>query len=281
MKTYILLFSFLFVITLTYGQIPNASFENWTSGSPDQWFTANIVGNNFVTQVTNAHAGNSAAQCNILDFFGTPFSAPFALGSTGSGVHTATAPLAIHGWYIMNSVGGDYSLATALMWQNNLPAGEGTAHLTNTSVYKEFVMNMSYTSGIPNGDSLYLFFVMTNDSSSAPLHMGSNTILDDLSFGALSGIGDVNNGTYEGIESITPNPGGDVAQIIYDLRKSGNTTLCIYDMNGKMIQQLVNENQSPGRYKAFATLSDLSPGTYIYRLMSGDFTDVRKLVVGR
>jgi hypothetical protein len=281
MKKYILLFSFLLVITITNGQIPNASFENWTGGDPDQWFTSNIPGNAFVTQVTNAHAGNSAAQCNVLNFFGTPFSAPFALGQNAQGVHTSTAPLAIHGWYIMNSVGGDYDLASILMRQGNNITGGGILKLTNTIVYKEFIMNVLYDSGTPNGDSLFIAFDILNDSSSSPLHIGSYAILDDLSFGPLSGIGDVNNGTYVGLESVSPNPCGDVTQIIYDIRKSGNTILCIYDMNGKMVQQLVNENQSPGRYKAFATLSDLSPGAYITRLTTGDLTDVKKLVVER
>jgi hypothetical protein len=279
MKKNLLLLSFTLVVALTHAQIPNPSFENWTGGDPDQWFTSNIPGFALVTQVTTAHAGSSAARCDVQDIFGFSFPGVLSLGPTGTGVHTATAPQAIHGWYIMNSDSDDYEIVAIGMWQNNDSTGGGGAFLTNTSVYKEFVANVYYFTGSPNGDSIIMVFLMSN--ASGFVHDASYFIVDDLSLGLPSGIGDLNNGTYEGLESISPNPGGDVSQIIYDIRETGNTVLRIYDVTGKMVEQLVNEKQSPGRYKALADLTGLAAGTYICRLTTGIYTDVSKLIVAR
>ncbi|HYV92214.1 MAG TPA: T9SS type A sorting domain-containing protein [Chitinophagales bacterium] len=279
MKKHLLLLSNLLLAANIYAQIPNPSFENWSAGDPVGWYTGNGP-YEFVSQVNTAHQGSSAARLNVIDVYGFAFSAPFSLGTNGTGVHTASAPIAVHGWYMMNAVNGDYELVSIGMLQNNAYTGAGYVQLGNSSVYKEFVANMFYYSGVPNGDSLIILCLMSNDSAGIP-HIGSYFIMDDLSFGALSGIGDLNNGTLAGIESITPNPGSDVAQIIYNIRESGNTNLCIYSMDGKMVQQLVNENQSPGRYKAIADITELHAGTYICRLTTGVFTNVSKLVVER
>ena len=54
----------LLCAALAWGQnpIPNAGFENWTNGNPDQWFTTNISAPGTITQSSDAHSGNWAAQ---------------------------------------------------------------------------------------------------------------------------------------------------------------------------------------------------------------------------
>jgi len=266
--------------SFTHAQIPNASFEDWTNGDPDGWFTGNTQQTTFVEKVTTAHAGSFAAKWSVIDFFGFPFSSPFASGNNGGGTSISSAPEALHGWYMMNSVSNDYANASVGVLQNNEYTGGGLAKLTSTSVYKEFIANVYYTSGSPNGDSIQIVFVMFNDSSELP-HEGSYAVIDDLSFGALSGIDNAPSESYAGLESIEPNPGSDQAEVIYRIQEPGKTELSIYDVSGKMVQQVVNENQSPGRYKAFAQLSDLPSGNYICRLTSDSFTDVKKIIVQR
>ena len=275
-----LLLSIILIASLTavHAQIPNPSFENWTGGNPDNWYTGNYGNDVFVTQVNTAHAGSSAAKNSVLTIYGFSFSAPFSLGSTGTGVITATAPEAVHGWYIMNSVSNDYVDANVGMLQSNNYTGAGFVKLTNTSVYKEFVINVYYTSGTPNGDSLIFIFLMTNDSSAFP-HSGSYYIIDDLSFGLQSAVEDAGKGSFEGLENIFPNPCSEQAQIIYDINEPGETNLGIYDMSGRMVMPLVNEKQTPGRYKVIPDFSLLPSGTYICRLMSGSVYDYKKVVV--
>lgn len=281
-KQFLPIVPLIFSCAVALAQIPNASFENWTAGDPNQWFT----GNNpptmiFTTQDNNAHAGNSAARCDVLDIYGFAFSSILALGSEGTGVNTAIAPEAVHGWYIANLDSGDIIYVSIGMWESNNYTGAGVAILNSTNVYKEFIANVYYISGIPNGDSLGIFFLMAPDSNSQSVHTASYFIVDDLAFGLPTGIGDVNNGSFPGLETISPNPCTDEAQIIYNMVVSGKTDLSIYDLNGRMVKSVVNEQQTPGRYKAYADLSDLPAGTYICRLMNDSGTDFRKVLVQR
>ena len=279
-KQLLLTLSLISAFTFAIAQIPNASFENWTGDDPDGWFTGNNSQFQFVTKSTTAHDGSFAAQCNVIDFLGNAFSAPFALGSNGLGVHTSTAPQAIHGWFMFNSVGNDSAYGSVGMYDNNGEVlGAGGYLFGPSSVYKEFVMNVYYTNGTPDGDSLIMLFFIANLQTELP-HIGSNLVLDDLTFGPLSGIGNVTN-TTQAIETVSPNPAGETAEIIYNIHTPGNTSLGIYDVNGRLIQTLVNERQSPGRYKAVADISNLAVGTYFCRLVTDSFAQACILRVSR
>ena len=59
----------------------------------------------------------------------------------------------------------------------------------------------------------------------------------------------------------------------------GFVTLKIYDVSGKEIVTLVNENKEPGYYNIKFNATDLSSGVYFYRMTAGDFVAVRKLIV--
>ncbi len=57
------------------------------------------------------------------------------------------------------------------------------------------------------------------------------------------------------------------------------TLLNIYDISGKLIKTLVNENLNAGIYEINFNASGLSSGTYFYRLTAGEFTESKKLVL--
>jgi hypothetical protein len=278
-KTLLLIIPILLPIAILRAQIPNASFENWTGGSPDSWFTGNTGQFDFVTESSTAHDGSKAAQCNVEKFAGQTFAAPLSLGNLGLGVHTATAPEAIHGWYIFNSDGNDIGYGTGGMMSQGATTGGGAYIFEASAVYKAFVINMYYTSGLPNGDSLLLFFIIANDQTQTP-HEGSYLILDELTFGPLTGFDELSNAPAS-IEVISPNPSGSRSEIIYQLQSPGTTRLQIFDVTGTLIQTLINENQAPGRYKAIANVSNLASGVYFCRLLTDSYVQVRTMQVSR
>ncbi|MCW8850560.1 MAG: M1 family aminopeptidase [Melioribacteraceae bacterium] len=55
--------------------------------------------------------------------------------------------------------------------------------------------------------------------------------------------------------------------------------LIIYDVLGKEVKSLVNENQKPGNYQISFDASELTTGIYYYRLTSGNFTQTKKMVL--
>ncbi|MCF8242482.1 MAG: T9SS type A sorting domain-containing protein, partial [Melioribacteraceae bacterium] len=57
------------------------------------------------------------------------------------------------------------------------------------------------------------------------------------------------------------------------------TLLVVYDILGKEVATLVNEEQSPGSYIVTFTASNLPSGIYLYRLTAGQVSIVRKMLL--
>jgi len=76
-----------------------------------------------------------------------------------------------------------------------------------------------------------------------------------------------------------PNPFNPTTVIRYDLPKEGLVTLKVYDMLGKEVTVLVNQNQSVGKYSVTFDASSLTSGVYIYRIQANDFISVKKLLL--
>ncbi len=81
-----------------------------------------------------------------------------------------------------------------------------------------------------------------------------------------------------------PNPFNPSTTIRYDVPASAHVTLQIYDLLGRVVATLVDEQQSPGQYTVRWDPSGLSGGTYFYRIDaqnrdgSGKFSFVKKLL---
>lgn len=83
-----------------------------------------------------------------------------------------------------------------------------------------------------------------------------------------------------------PNPFNPTTKISYQIGKKSNsnglgefTKLVIYDILGKVVEVLVNENKEPGSYVVEWDASKFSAGIYFCRLQSGNFNAVKKLLL--
>ena len=80
-----------------------------------------------------------------------------------------------------------------------------------------------------------------------------------------------------------PNPFNPVTTINYDLPKNGNVNIVIYDILGREVSRLVNnEFKSAGRYSVVFDGSSLSSGIYFYRIEVNngkDFMKVKRMVL--
>jgi hypothetical protein len=89
----------------------------------------------------------------------------------------------------------------------------------------------------------------------------------------------VGNSKAFSLEQNFPNPFNPVTTIKYDLVEYGNVKLTVYDILGREVEILVNEQQQPGRYEVSWNASNFASGIYFYTLTSGDFTSTRKLIL--
>ncbi|MEO6695954.1 MAG: T9SS type A sorting domain-containing protein [Ignavibacteria bacterium] len=76
-----------------------------------------------------------------------------------------------------------------------------------------------------------------------------------------------------------PNPFNPETNISYNLPSSGHTVLKVYDALGSEVVSLVNEIQSRGSYKITFDGSNLSSGIYYYKLISGNFSEFKKMIL--
>ncbi|MCX6165291.1 MAG: T9SS type A sorting domain-containing protein [Ignavibacteriae bacterium] len=76
-----------------------------------------------------------------------------------------------------------------------------------------------------------------------------------------------------------PNPFNPSTNIKYQIANSKWITLKIFDILGREVVTLVNEKQSPGVYEVTFDGSGLSSGMYFYKLVSGDFSETKKMVL--
>jgi hypothetical protein len=81
------------------------------------------------------------------------------------------------------------------------------------------------------------------------------------------------------LEQNYPNPFNPSTTIQYQMPESGLVTLKIYDVLGREIITLVNEELSAGKHEADFDASGFNSGVYFYRLQAGSFIETKKMVL--
>jgi hypothetical protein len=76
-----------------------------------------------------------------------------------------------------------------------------------------------------------------------------------------------------------PNPFNPTTTISYSVARSGTITLKVYNVMGKEVETLVNEQKGVGNYEVKFDASKLSSGVYFYQLTSEDLVSTKKLVL--
>ncbi|MDD5360508.1 MAG: T9SS type A sorting domain-containing protein [Ignavibacteria bacterium] len=76
-----------------------------------------------------------------------------------------------------------------------------------------------------------------------------------------------------------PNPFNPTTQIKYSIRTNGLVTIKVYDILGKEVTTLVNEVKNAGTHIIDFNGANLSSGTYIYKMESNGFTDVKRMIL--
>jgi hypothetical protein len=76
-----------------------------------------------------------------------------------------------------------------------------------------------------------------------------------------------------------PNPFNPSTVISWQLPVSSRVSLKVYDVLGKEVATLVNENKEAGYYETRFDGSALASGLYIYRLSAGNFVSTKKMLM--
>ncbi|MCE1164520.1 MAG: T9SS type A sorting domain-containing protein [Bacteroidetes bacterium] len=76
-----------------------------------------------------------------------------------------------------------------------------------------------------------------------------------------------------------PNPFNPTTKINFAIPKQGLVTMKIYDVLGREVKTLVNEVKQAGNYTVDFNAAEFASGVYFYKLQSGDFSDIKRMIL--
>ncbi len=76
-----------------------------------------------------------------------------------------------------------------------------------------------------------------------------------------------------------PNPFNPSTKIDFNLPKSGNVKLAVYDMIGNEVAVITNGQLAAGNYTAEFNATKLASGVYFYKLITGEFTSTKRMIL--
>ncbi len=87
------------------------------------------------------------------------------------------------------------------------------------------------------------------------------------------------NPVQSGLEQNSPNPFNPSTSITFRVAESGPVSLKIYDVLGREIESLVNQNLMPGIYETEWNSSNYASGVYFYILKTEKFYETKRMIL--
>lgn len=109
----------------------------------------------------------------------------------------------------------------------------------------------------------------------------SGIILKTTNSGELVGVQYLGNEIVEKyrLSQNYPNPFNPNTTIEFDIAKATHAILSIYDLTGKEIEVLIDQDLQRGSYRVNYNAFNLSSGVYCYKLKTNEFIETKKLVL--
>ena len=82
-----------------------------------------------------------------------------------------------------------------------------------------------------------------------------------------------------GLSQNYPNPFNPSTRIDYRVAKEGLVTIKVFDILGREVATLLNEERQPGRYQIHFDGTKLASGIYVYKMSSNGFSETRKMML--
>ena len=225
--------------------------------------TANVVKDLGAEDVTNY----SVASPGILGAPWTPqWFKGVALGTNGNITMGFNAP-----------TDGDYVIQP--FYQNFSGESSGKISVDGTEVGTFNYATDADSVGLSN---LSDAFTLTTGSHQIMLS-GSNVQVDYVQLiqkTVVTGINDRNVGPNQfSLSQNYPNPFNPTTTINFNLAKSSNVNLSVYNILGQRVAQLVNGFMDAGKHSIKFNASNFASGVYIYRIEAGNFKANKKMVL--
>ena len=85
--------------------------------------------------------------------------------------------------------------------------------------------------------------------------------------------------TEVSLSSAYPNPFNPITMLSYDVPSDLNINLGVYDIRGRLVDELVNDMREPGRYEVTWFADQHASGVYIIKLIAGNTVQLQKVML--
>lgn len=100
-----------------------------------------------------------------------------------------------------------------------------------------------------------------------------------LTFNPSVGIEDAERLAGVGLGQNFPNPSNGTTTIPYDLARTAQVTMELFDLSGKLVQRMPQGTRAPGSYRIQLNTEALQAGVYFYTLTAGDTRITKRMVI--
>jgi hypothetical protein len=158
-------------------------------------------------------------------------------------------------------ISADYTTYNEITAGNSVKSRQGNAFVTS----EDFP-----------GDTTILLPVMIYSEG---IHFWTDTVSFDIISGITALQGKIP--TAFALEQNYPNPFNPKTNITFALPKPENVRIVVYNALGQRVAILVNKKMQAGYYEVDFDATNLSSGIYMYKIVAGEYQDVKKMVLLR
>lgn len=176
----------------------------------------------------------------------------------------------------------EVTLNWATAWEIN---NSGFEVYRKTANENEWTM-LGFVKGNNNtqSQSNYIYKDKINGSGKFSYKLKQIDYNGNFEYFALSNDVDLTNPTKFSLSQNYPNPFNPVTKIDYRIPLNMNVTIAVFDMTGKLVKNIANnEMKTAGFYSVEFNGSELSSGTYIYRIIAKgngqEFSESKKMIL--
>ena len=150
----------------------------------------------------------------------------------------------------------------------------------NDSLYKAWLVNTTDTAAIFNGipNSRYKFISLATDNAGNTENI---KMIEDASTQIIVSVGDeqIQLPTEFTLSQNYPNPFNPTTIIRFGIPEKSKVLIKIYDILGREVTILVNEEMDAGWYQKEFNASRFASGVYIYQIHTDKFTNAKKMIL--
>ncbi len=236
---------------------------------------------NYVLKTTNG--GNNWIMQTLPDYGGETISFPensytgYIGGGSGRVFKTTNGG---NTWFNVRSYQTDERFVNCIYFLNN-----NTGYLSNSGYGDFYNILLKTTNGGLNWYYLYAcvesnFLAMQFLNTSVGYFVGPSGIVKTTNGGELFGIKHYENkiNTFSLYQNY-PNPFNPSTAIKFDIPKSSHVQIVVYDILGREVQQLLNEEKKPGSYEVTWDASGFASGVYFYKIITDELIETKKMVL--